>query len=578
MGKGIHRAGIAAAAVVPLVAAGLTVAGPASAQDRHAVRGSQPRYATASNRTGAADSSAAVQARVWLHYNHASAERALLAAITDRSSKSYGRYLTAKQFNQRFRPTSGQVKAVTSWLGNAGLTVTAVPSTHRFVAFKGTVAKVSKAFGTTYGNYRYQGHTYRAPDRTASVPASLGNVVLTVSGLDSMPHMAKPARTAPFPPPPGFRNGRPCSKYFNQQKATLTADGNPIPAFQGQQRSFAICGYTPPQLRGAYGLDPAVADGAGIHVAVVDAYAASTILNDANTYISNHDRNMPSLFLGQNFFNNAPAEFFHGQECGGNGWFGEETLDIEAVHSMAPGATIHYYGAKSCFDTDLMDSVQQAMNEGVDVITNSYGELELAVPPDLLIAQDQQYQQAAIEGITVSFSSGDSGDEAANTGGFKSVDSSASDPYVTAVGGTALGIGKSNNVVFETGWGTEKYSSPPTPTATPRGRRSVSSTAPAAASATSSTSRRTRTTWCPTESTRDSSRTSHSMVTSPPACSSVRRNGSVRTTRATRTASSGSAGRACPRRCSRAWSRSPTGSRPRAVTATSASPTRRSTS
>src|SRR4029078_11211210 len=31
------------------------------------------------------------------------------------------------------------------------------------------------------------------------------------------------------------------------------------------------------------------------------------------------------------------------------GWYGEETLDVEAVHAMAPGAKIVYAGAKSFF-------------------------------------------------------------------------------------------------------------------------------------------------------------------------------------------------------------------------------------
>jgi subtilase family serine protease len=55
------------------------------------------------------------------------------------------------------------------------------------------------------------------------------------------------------------------------------------------------------------------------------------------------------------------------------------------------------------------------------------------------------------------FSSGDSGDELANTG-IKQADYSASDPYVTAVGGTSTAIGATGKISFQTGWGTEKYS------------------------------------------------------------------------------------------------------------------------
>ncbi|HEY5114218.1 MAG TPA: hypothetical protein VIJ00_01700, partial [Nakamurella sp.] len=51
--------------------------------------------------------------------------------------------------------------------------------------------------------------------------------------------------------------------------------------------------------------------------------------------------------------------------------------------------------------------------------------------------------------------SGDHGDEIANTG-TRQVDYPASDPWVTAVGGTSLAVGKTNNYLFEQGWGTGK--------------------------------------------------------------------------------------------------------------------------
>jgi subtilase family serine protease len=64
--------------------------------------------------------------------------------------------------------------------------------------------------------------------------------------------------------------------------------------------------------------------------------------------------------------------------------------------------------------------------------------------------------QAAIEGIGVYFSSGDNGDET-STEGFATTDWPASSPWVTAVGGTSLGIGAANTRVVETGWGTSDY-------------------------------------------------------------------------------------------------------------------------
>jgi subtilase family serine protease len=55
------------------------------------------------------------------------------------------------------------------------------------------------------------------------------------------------------------------------------------------------------------------------------------------------------------------------------------------------------------------------------------------------------------------FSSGDDGDELAATG-TKQVDYPGSDPYATGVGGTSTAIGAAGNLLFQTGWGTDKFS------------------------------------------------------------------------------------------------------------------------
>ena len=49
--------------------------------------------------------------------------------------------------------------------------------------------------------------------------------------------------------------------------------------------------------------------------------------------------------------------------CGPSGWYGEETLDVEAVHAMAPGANIRYYGASSCLDDELLGALARVVDE-----------------------------------------------------------------------------------------------------------------------------------------------------------------------------------------------------------------------
>jgi len=137
-------------------------------------------------------------------------------------------------------------------------------------------------------------------------------------------------------------------------------------------------------------------------------------------------------------------------------WYGEETLDVEAVHGMAPGAKIVYVGAPN-----NRRDLDAAMNHVVDkqlaqIVTNSYGYATELLPPGYVKPFEATLIQAAAEGIGVYFASGDAGDET-STFGFATPDWPAISPWVTAVGGTSLGIGATNNRVLETGWGTSTY-------------------------------------------------------------------------------------------------------------------------
>ena len=206
----------------------------------------------------------------------------------------------------------------------------------------------------------------QAPSSALKVPASLGASVLTITGVDTTPHLVKPASTPDVaPPPPGFNNAQPCSHYYGQVSATYQADfSTPLPTYKGSTLPYAICGYTGPQLRAAYEGNTK-ATGAGVTVAIVDAYGSPTMAFDANKYATlNGDGSYSAHQYTQtithpyNHTGNGP------QGCGENGWYGEQTLDVEAVHAMAPAANIHYYGAASCNDNDFLDDADEGRHGG----------------------------------------------------------------------------------------------------------------------------------------------------------------------------------------------------------------------
>ena len=195
-------------------------------------------------------------------------------------------------------------------------------------------------------------------------------------------------------------------------------------------------------------------DGRGATIAILDAYASPTILSDAQTYARRNDPRHP--LRGYQFAQSLPASFSFVDECDAAGWYGEETLDVEAAHATAPAANILYVGATSCQDADLNAAMNSVVdNELAQVVSNSYGNVGEPSSKADVAEEHQTLLQAAAQGISVMFSSGDNGDEVANTG-TRQVDYEASDPYATAVGGTALAVTKDNGYGFEQGWGTGK--------------------------------------------------------------------------------------------------------------------------
>src|SRR5258708_24161319 len=97
---------------------------------------------------------------------------------------------------------------------------------------------------------------------------------------------------------------------------------------------------------GAYGLRAGL-DGRGQTVAVIDAYASPTIEQDVNTWSS--ARGLPPVKLTQIV---APGTYHHpeaGLRQDPQGWYGEGTLGVEAVHGMRPGAPNNHLGAPNPF-------------------------------------------------------------------------------------------------------------------------------------------------------------------------------------------------------------------------------------
>ncbi len=430
--------------------------------ERATLAGSVPTWATASSFKAATNTSDNVGFRIYLGWADPAGAAALAAAVSNPASASYGQYLTPAQFHQQFSPSQANVGAVTDWLRSQGFTVDYTPSNNLYVAAEGTVGQASAAFDVTFGNYAVKGMTLRSPESSVSIPASIAGTVEAIAGLDESAALVQPAQVPTAPPPTAFVNATPCSTYWNQLDTTTpTNDGITLPDIYGKATPRTPCGYGPQQIRGAYDV-PANLTGSGVTVSVVDAYASPTIVGDVNQWSAN--RGIAQLKPGQLSQVVAPGTYNRpeNKKQDPQGWSGEQTLAIESVHGMAPDAKTVYVGAPNNYQ-----DLDAALNHVVDrhlasIVTNSYGFGGEALPVGFIKPFNDIFIQAAAEGIGVYFSSGDNADE---TGGiaanapYATPDWPASSPWVTAVGGTSIGIDQNNNIALETGWetGTSSY-------------------------------------------------------------------------------------------------------------------------
>lgn len=242
--------------------------------------------------------------------------------------------------------------------------------------------------------------------------------------------------------------------------SALGAHPNVIAA--SPQPTAGPTGYTPAQMRQAYGFDqisglPNYNDaGKGQTIAIVDAY------NDPN--LRSDTQQFDEYFNIQGAAGNAADTNFLRivNQNGGTAlpapanayslWDIEESIDVQWAHAIAPGANILLVEANSNNDVDLNAAVQYAASQpSVCVVSMSYSDgVEWASE----YLEDAAYTTpVGHQGVAFVNSSGDYG--AAGFGW------QGSSPNVLAVGGTTLPADQNGNPdrSLETGWslGSDAY-------------------------------------------------------------------------------------------------------------------------
>jgi hypothetical protein len=223
-------------------------------------------------------------------------------------------------------------------------------------------------------------------------------------------------------------------------KATPAA-GVLTPAYSTSQNPP---GYSPGQIRHAYGIDKLSADGTGQAIAIVNAYHNPNLVSDLVAFdqqfgLPGTDTGSVNSFLTRinQFGLSSPLPAVDA------GWAGESALDIEWAHAIAPKANLVLVEANSASFGDLLQAISTAAQQpGVVAVSMSWGGNEFSSES----SYDSYFTTPAGHGgVTFVASTGDSGSKFG-------AEWPAASSHVLAVGGTTTTLSSTDTIDSETAW------------------------------------------------------------------------------------------------------------------------------
>jgi subtilase family serine protease len=367
--------------------------------------------------------------------------QALFAALNTQGSPQFHQFITPEEFKQRFAPTAAEVAKVSAALEKFGLSVTQATSTT--LSVKGTPAQLERAFAVSLHQYNVPakggvpGFSFHAPTSEPTVPAEAADLVHAVIGLDTRPRL--------HPNMHRSVDKMGIVKRGLTPKTAPTTTANP-PGELTVADFAALYDVNPLYNKGI--------TGAGKTLGIVTL--ANFTPSDAFAYWSAVGLKVDPKRITQVEIDGGPGA---PSDASGSD---ETTLDVEQSGGVAPGAKIIVYQAPNT-SQGFLDAFAQAIDSNkADTISTSWGEWEFFDTKDyspvtdpytgntvaVLRAYNEVFLQAALQGQSLFASAGDSGAYDVNDAAqgivppdftlTLSVDSPASDPYITAAGGTTL--------------------------------------------------------------------------------------------------------------------------------------------
>lgn len=332
----------------------------------------------------------------------ASALDAMVEAQRNPASPYFHRWLTPEQVAEHFGASPVDTERIVGWLQNHGMRIDEVAASRRTITFSGTASQVERTFATRMRRYRINGDLHVANATDPSIPTALAPVVTGLLSLHNFPLHG------------------------------MLSTGKPV----SQMSSGSTHYVTPLDLATIYNVTPLYGqgvDGSGQTIAVVGR--SNIHLSDVRTFRATYGLpvNDPQVIV----YGNDPGTSVFGELL-------EATLDAEYAGSLARNATVKFVTSASTNASDgTFLSAQYIVNQNLaSVMTMSFGLCEDDLGPNGNAFVNSLWQQAAVQGITVLVSAGDSG--AAGCDSASSMQSNrglgvngiCSTPYNLCVGGT----------------------------------------------------------------------------------------------------------------------------------------------
>ncbi len=342
----------------------------------------------------------------------------LLRVQADPSSPEYRRFLSVSQFRANFAPSAATFNRVIGDLRSKGLQIDAVST--KSIHVSGAIRTVAAAFGTTIGARRFtrDGRVRLVAMTPLHLDATLKGAGATVTGLDSRPSRMTYS-VKPKLPANRYSNVGPY--WFTDLKQAYEYPANEV--FNGKGATIGIV----------------------ISNDVLDSDLADAFNHEKYTAVSGVP--VPKI-------TRRPVD--GGSPFDPNDSF-ESSLDVQTSLGSAPGAHLLFYNLPDLSDQSVEDGYEAVVeDDAADVISSSFGLCELYYLPSyndgedftsILTAERETFEQGNAQGQTFVASSGDNaGLPCASLNYFNGyaskyvpgVSDPASDPNVTAVGGTNL--------------------------------------------------------------------------------------------------------------------------------------------